>query len=116
MNNLLSKFSLYDSIAMVIPGFTILLFLTSLLGYTWNYYSCMVNPAVFWIVAIALSYIIGLVNESFCRKLWSGLRNNVSNINKQLKVINDEIGETKYLPKYDMSLKNYSCCSFICQT
>lgn len=116
MNNLLSKFSLYDLIAMVIPGFTILLFLSSLLGHKWNYCSCVTNSMVFWIVVIALSYIIGLVNEFLCRNLWSGVRNNVSIINKQLKVIIDEIGEAKYLPKYNTNIKDYSCCSCMCLT
>ena len=54
--NIISKFSLYDIIAMVIPGFTILLFITSILGYQWTINDGMVNSTIFWIVAATLSY------------------------------------------------------------
>ena len=46
--NIISKFSLYDIIAMVIPGFTILLFITSLMGYKWTVNEMNVDSTVFW--------------------------------------------------------------------
>ena len=61
--NIISKFSLYDIIAMVIPGFTILLFITSILGYQWTINDGMVNSTIFWIVAATLSYCLGIINK-----------------------------------------------------
>ena len=109
----ISKFSLYDIIAMVIPGFTILLFITSLLGYQWTINDCMVNSTIFWIVAFTLSYFIGIINELISRNIWSELRNNTTIVASQLENINKEIGTPRYLPsifenkKYTATLKNW---------
>lgn len=96
--NIISKFSLYDIIAMVIPGFTILLFITSLMGYKWTVNEMNVDSTVFWIVAATLSYCLGIVNEVISRQLWAGLRNNPYMINDQLKKIKNEIGTNYNLP------------------
>ena len=111
--NIISKFSLYDIIAMVIPGFTILLFITSLLGYQWTINDCMVNSTIFWIVAFTLSYFIGIINELISRNIWRELRNNTTIVASQLENINKEIGTPRYLPsifenkKYTATLKNW---------
>ena len=90
--NIISKFSLYDIIAMVIPGFTILLFITSILGYQWTINDGMVNSTIFWIVAATLSYCLGIINEVISKQLWTGLRNNPHIIYDQLKKLKNEIG------------------------
>lgn len=77
---------------MVIPGFMILLFITSFLGYKWTINEMAVDSSVFWIIAATLSYSLGIVNEVISRKIWAGLRNNINMINAQLKKLKDEIG------------------------
>ena len=114
--NIISKFSLYDIVAMVIPGFTILLVLTMLFGYTWTYESYLVNSTVFWIVAITLSYIIGIINEILCRNLWGKLRNNTAIINEQLRKIKEETGISEGLPKLDKSTQYNALSNCICMT
>lgn len=61
--NIISKFSLDDIIAMVIPGFTTLLYITSLMGYKWTVNELNVDSTVFWIVAATLSYCLGIINK-----------------------------------------------------
>lgn len=113
--NIISKFSLYDIIAMVIPGFTILLFITSLMGYKWTVNEMNVDSTVFWIVAATLSYCLGIVNEVISRQLWAELRNNPYMINDQLKKIKNEIGTNYNLPTVRKNLEPPFCCCYMCK-
>lgn len=82
MDILSSKFSLYDFLAMVIPGGTILLFLHVLflsVQFPMNVISGGIHNMgnVFYgIIIITLAYIIGLGNHLLAGKIWAGLRNN----------------------------------------
>lgn len=82
MDILSSKFSLYDFLAMVIPGGTILLFLHVLflsVPFPINVVSDVMRNLgnVFYgIIIIALAYIIGLSNHLLASNIWAGLRNN----------------------------------------
>ena len=113
--NIISKFSLYDIIAMVIPGFTILLFITSLMGYKWTVNEMNVDSTVFWIVAATLSYCLGIINEVISKQLWAGLRNNPNMINDQLKKIKNEIGTYSNLPTSKQNLESPSCSCYMCK-
>ena len=113
--NIISKFSLYDIIAMVIPGFTILLFITSILGYQWTINDGMVNSTIFWIVAATLSYCLGIINEVISKQLWTGLRNNPHIIYDQLKKLKNEIGTYSNLPAGKMNLEIPSCSCYMCK-
>lgn len=100
---------------MVIPGFTILLFVATLLHDTWIVEFHKIDATIFWVVAITLSYLIGIANEVISRCLWGGLRNNLAIINEQLKKIRDEIGHVEHLPKYEDTINTplfyqYLCC------
>lgn len=113
--NIISKFSLYDIIAMVIPGFTILLFITSILGYQWTINDGMVNSTIFWIVAATLSYCLGIINKVISKQLWTGLRNNPHIIYDQLKKLKNEIGTYSNLPAGKMNLEIPSCSCYMCK-
>ena len=114
--NIISKFSLYDLVAMVIPGFTILLFITSFLEQASINAQMNINPTALWIIAITLSYILGVINELISKQVWGGLRNNVNMINAQLKKIKDEIGTSYNLPAYNTKLESPSTLQFFCYT
>lgn len=71
-----SKLSLYDIIAMVIPGGTILLYLLINMGYSLTIDEFKINEGLCWVVGIVLSYILGIINHLITKKLWSFHRNN----------------------------------------
>lgn len=105
MNDLTSKFSLYDILSMVIPGGTILLCLALLCD------TCVVSEmtkelniivlfkSVFvqfkeikgddsillWIIAFVFSYMVGIVNNIVTSLLWSPFRNCPQMIETALK-------------------------------
>lgn len=100
---------------MVIPGFMILLFITSFLGYKWTINEMAVDSSVFWIITATLSYSLGIVNEVISRKIWAGLRNNINMINAQLKKLKDEIGTSYNLPTHNNKLDAPSNFSYMCK-
>lgn len=78
-----SKFSLYDILAMVIPGGTFLLFLHILFLSVPSYPTNIISDGMhnFWdvfygAIIIVLAYIVGIVNHLLSSKIWAQLRNN----------------------------------------
>ncbi len=76
MKELFSKLSLYDILAMLIPGGTILVFI----ALSWNlelyFDTSNMAPALAWTIMLTLAYIIGIVNHIATNVLWSWFRNN----------------------------------------
>lgn len=97
-----SKFSLYDILAMVIPGGATLLFLQGVLSIS----HLPLNQSVDflftkdgWPVGLTMSYIVGLGMHSLSNIIWSGFRNNPIRLKKQLGKVKSEVGETEHLDK-----------------
>lgn len=76
MNNFVSKLSLYDILAMVIPGGTILLFLSKLFGCQWKVDTNFVSEELGWCFCLVLAYIVGIVNHVFSSSMCGMFRNN----------------------------------------
>ncbi len=99
-----SKLSLYDIIAMVVPGGATLFVLQ-------GFRSCSssLDKAIDfiltgngWAIGLALSYIIGLGVHSLSNLIWSGSRNNPIRLQKQLEKVKSEVGDTWHLDRlYD---------------
>ena len=95
-----SKLSLYDIIAMIIPGGTILLYLLINLGYKLTIDEFKINEALCWIIGVVASYILGIINHHFTKVLWCRHKNNTDVIlctlletkNKHTIALNDLIG------------------------
>lgn len=76
MDKFTSKLSLYDILAMVIPGGAILLSLSLLFDGTWKMDTTFVSDEVAYCIVIVLSYIVGLANHVFSCHVWKMFRNN----------------------------------------
>ena len=97
-----SKLSLYDILAMVIPGGTTLLFLQGILAYS----PLPLNKAINflftkdgWPVGLTMSYIVGLGVHSLSNLIWSGFRNNPIRLRCQLAKVKSEIEDTWHLDR-----------------
>lgn len=102
MKELVSKLSLYDILAMVIPG-GLILWCISLSG-------CrllqITDKALFWIVSLVFSYLIGLINHMLTSYIWLCFRNNKKMINEAKRRYLDDIGKIKYMKQQP------ACCLF----
>lgn len=92
-----SKLSLYDIIAMIIPGGTILLYLLINMGYSLTIDESKINEGLCWAIGIVVSYILGIINHLITKKLWSFHRNNTDVIYSTLSQTMNE--HTKALEK-----------------
>lgn len=77
LDKIVSKFSLYDILSMVIPGVTILLFFSRLFNCVWkikpDFYP---NEVAAYFIILVLAYLIGFVNLLLTAKMWKFFRNN----------------------------------------
>lgn len=120
--NLTSKLSLYDIIAMVIPGGTILLYLLTNMGYSLTIDEFKIDKGLCWTIGIVISYILGIINHIITKVLWSLHRNDTDMIIKTLlqtmneytKALNELIGgKTKLRTNKNDIYTDYikfSCC------
>lgn len=76
MKELVSKLSLYDILAMVIPGGAILIYLNTVIGNTLIFDKTKAEPAITWIISFVVSYIFGIINQTLTSKIWKPFRNN----------------------------------------
>ena len=81
MKEIVSKFSLYDILAMVIPGGTILIAFALILDNLLTINTTLVEKTLFWIIGLVVSYIIGLLNHIMTAAVWRKFRNNEFMIN-----------------------------------
>lgn len=76
LDKIVSKFSLYDILSMVIPGVTILFFFSRLFSCVWkikpDFYP---NEVAAYFIILVLAYLIGLLNHALTRILWKSFRN-----------------------------------------
>ena len=78
MDSLFSKLSLYDLLAMVIPGGVLLYICTICTGI---HLPCDVS-AVGWVGIATLSYLLGLINHQLTAWIWRPFRNNTAMLTK----------------------------------
>jgi membrane protein YdbS with pleckstrin-like domain len=85
MNNVSSKMTLYDMLAMVIPGFLLLMLFPFCCGCI--ILSKGINDIYTGVLLVLASYIIGLIYHKTIEYLYNkiGLRNNEKHIQKQSK-------------------------------
>lgn len=91
MKDFVSKISLYDILAMLIPGGTIFLFLSLTLGNKLEINQSVIDPVLGWTIAIVLSYLLGIINHVCTAIVWYFFRNDPSLI---ISVKNNE----EYIP------------------
>lgn len=76
MKDFTSKLSLYDILSMVIPGGTIFLFISLTLGYKLKVNICEIDTALGCIIALVISYLLGLINHVCTTISWKWFRDN----------------------------------------
>ena len=85
MSDFWGKLSLYDILAMLVPGGTLYVFFLLATGFDLVIYEYEINPALAWTIALVVSYILGLINQTFTSILWSESRNNPNMIHNAYK-------------------------------
>lgn len=85
MDKFFEKLSLYDILSMVIPGGIILLFFLGCCGFDWRVSDVDVDSKLIWGFGLVVSYIIGMGNHAFSKKLWKKYRNNPLLLKHSLK-------------------------------
>lgn len=83
MSDFWGKLSLYDILAMLVPGGTLYVFFLLASRFDLVIYEYEINPALAWTIALVVSYILGLINQTFTSILWSEFRNNHKMINSK---------------------------------
>ena len=77
MKDIVSKFSLYDILAMIVPGGTILLYISlSLLENTLIFDVSKAHASITWAIILIVSYLLGLINQYITSQIWKSFRNN----------------------------------------
>lgn len=76
MSHFLGKISLYDVLAMLIPGGIIYIFFLLSLGYNLTFDEFQIDTALGWFIALVLSYLLGLINQTITSIMWKPFRNN----------------------------------------
>lgn len=76
MKDIVSKFSLYDILAMVIPGGAIIVSITLMIKNLLVINENLIEKPLFWIIWLVVSYIIGLLNHILAVFAWKMFRNN----------------------------------------
>lgn len=76
MKEIVSKFSLYDILAMVIPGGAILLAIALMINNLLIINTNIIEKPLFWIVGMTGAYLVGLLNHTFTSVVWGKFRNN----------------------------------------
>ena len=76
MKDIVSKFSLYDILAMVIPGGAIIVSITLMIKNLLVINENLIEKPLFWIIWLVVSYIIGLLNHTLAVFAWKMFRNN----------------------------------------
>lgn len=108
----MSKFSLYDILSMIIPGGTILLFLSRYFGYYWKADTTWLDVPIFYVIALMLAYIVGLVNHVISSEVWKMFRNNPLLIQIGHDMMLAETNEST-IPKATGHSKDCICLKFL---
>ena len=101
MKDIVSKFSLYDILAIIVPGGTMLLYISlSLLGATLVFDSTVSSNGIAWIIILITSYLLGLLNMCFTNYLFSSFRNNSGMLAESFKRALHKEPQLNMLNKY----------------
>ena len=87
MKELVSKLSLYDILAMVIPGGTILIYVNTAFGYTLIFDRAKADSAIVWIISFVASYRLGIINQTLTSRIWRSYRNNPNMLYNSLSAV-----------------------------
>ena len=112
MDKFVSKLSLYDILSMIIPGGTILLFLSRYFGYYWKADTTWLDVPAFYVIALMLAYIVGLVDHIISSEMWKMFRNNPLLIQKGHDMMLSETNEGT-IPKSTGHIKDCICMKFL---
>lgn len=63
MKEFVSKLSLYDLLAMFLPGMLIFVFMTLVMGYELSVDECRAEKFISWTVFFLVSYLLGIINH-----------------------------------------------------
>lgn len=85
MKDIVSKFSLYDILAMVIPGGTILVAIALMINNLLIINTNLIEKPLFWIVGLTVAYLLGLINHTLTSAVWGKFRNNELMLKSSLK-------------------------------
>lgn len=116
---MVSRISLYDMLAIFLPGAMVLSAIILLLGNNLNFYSNCVNSVIVWIVFFIVSYLLGLLNNVATSSAVSliGFRNNASMIARSFNAVYEKLEKLKKLScfKKDMSGQKEGgiCCKIL---
>lgn len=101
--NFLSKLSLYDILAMIVPGFIILLWGLSMCKLSWMPNTFEVDNSIIWAIWLIAAYLIGIINHVLTSRIWNKTRNNYDFLAETLRNTKKEIKDYKYLPQKEYS-------------
>ena len=73
--NFLSKLSLYDILAMIVPGFIILLWGLSMCKLSWMPNTLEVDNSIIWAIWLIAAYLIDIINHLLTSRIWNKTRN-----------------------------------------
>ena len=80
---------------MIIPGGALFIFFLLSLGFSLTFDENKINPTVAWAASLVISYLLGLINQTFTSFIWKSFRNN------------------PHMIKYASEDKSISKCSYI---
>ena len=101
--NFLSKLSLYDILAMIVPGFIILLWGLSMCKLSWMQNTFEVDNSIIWAIWLIAAYLIGIINHVLTSRIWNKTRNSHDFLAETLQNTKKEIKDYKYLPQKEYS-------------
>lgn len=109
MKDFVAKISLYDILAMLIPGGTIFLFLSLVLGNQLKINESAIDPILGWTIALVSSYLLGLINHVCTAMIWNPFRNNPIMIQKSYDLVLNRMETTQYLNSFlSKKVDNYT--------
>lgn len=85
MKDIVSKFSLYDILAMIVPGGAILVAIALMINNLLIINTNIIEKPLFWIVGLTGAYLVGLLNHTLTSAVWGKFRNNELMLKSSLK-------------------------------
>ena len=113
---MVSRISLYDMLAIFLPGAMVLSAIILLLGNNLNFYSNCVNSVIVWVVFFIVSYLLGLLNNVVTSSAVSlvGFRNNVNMIARAFNTVYENLSSVERLSAFRNDMRLYerggNCC------
>ena len=83
--DIVSKFSLYDILAMIVPGGAILVAIALMINNLLVINTNLIEKPLFWIIGLTGAYLVGLLNHTLTSAVWGKFRNNELMLKSSLK-------------------------------